>query len=55
MQIAFNNGWSKVKLYFMIGLPTETLDDVAGLRSLAKRLWTNIMQTRISQKAGVSA
>lgn len=26
---AFSGGWTTVKLYFMIGLPTETLDDVA--------------------------
>ena len=25
---AFENGWSSIKLYFMVGLPTETMDDV---------------------------
>ncbi|SFL44223.1 TIGR03960 family B12-binding radical SAM protein [Halanaerobium salsuginis] len=33
---AFKNGWSKIKLYFMIGLPTETMDDIAGIAKLAK-------------------
>ncbi|TAH62030.1 MAG: TIGR03960 family B12-binding radical SAM protein [Gottschalkiaceae bacterium] len=32
---AFNSGWSTVKLYFMLGLPTETLDDVLGIKNLA--------------------
>lgn len=33
---AFSGGWDAVKLYFMIGLPTETLDDVAGIAQLAQ-------------------
>lgn len=33
----FSSGWDKVKLYFMIGLPTETLDDVAGIATLGQR------------------
>lgn len=32
---AFNSGWSTVKLYFMLGLPTETFDDVLGIKNLA--------------------
>lgn len=32
---AFNSGWSSVKLYFMIGLPTETEDDLIGIKDLA--------------------
>lgn len=32
---AFKEGWSKIKLYFMIGLPTETDDDVVGIKRLA--------------------
>ena len=28
---AFQNGWSTVKLYFMMGLPTETDEDLAGI------------------------
>jgi radical SAM family uncharacterized protein len=34
-EAAYGAGWSTVKLYFMIGLPTETLDDVAGIARLA--------------------
>lgn len=33
---AFSGGWTTIKLYFMIGLPTETLDDVAGIAQLGK-------------------
>lgn len=35
---AFESGWNKVKLYFMLGLPTETLDDVAGIAVLADKI-----------------
>ena len=31
-------GWTKLKLYFMIGLPTETEEDVAGIASLVRRV-----------------
>lgn len=36
--IAFNGGWTTVKLYFMIGLPTETDEDVAGIAQLAQKV-----------------
>lgn len=32
---AFEGGWSSVKLYFMIGLPTETTEDLDGIADLA--------------------
>lgn len=32
---AFKEGWSKIKLYFMIGLPTENEEDVLGIKELA--------------------
>ncbi len=35
---AFRAGWSTVKLYFMIGLPTETEEDVAGIADMAHRV-----------------
>ena len=35
---AFSKGWSGVKLYFMIGLPTETYEDLDGIAHLAKRV-----------------
>ncbi len=36
--IAFSNGWSKIKLYFMIGLPTETMEDVEGIIKLGQKV-----------------
>lgn len=35
---AFSMGWSNVKLYFMIGLPTETYEDLDGIADLAHRV-----------------
>ncbi len=35
---AFGSGWSTVKLYFMIGLPTETFDDVMGIKDLTYKV-----------------
>ena len=32
---AFKEGWSKIKLYFMIGLPTEADEDVLGIKELS--------------------
>lgn len=31
---AFENGWTSVKLYFMMGLPTETMEDIKGIADL---------------------
>ncbi len=35
VETAFEHGWTNVKLYFMVGLPTETLEDVQGIVELA--------------------
>lgn len=35
---AFAGGWCAVKLYFMIGLPTETLEDIEGIANLAQNV-----------------
>ena len=35
---AYSAGWRLIKLYFMIGLPTETLEDVLGIAELAKKV-----------------
>ncbi len=35
---AFVGGWNKVKLYFMLGLPTETKDDIEGIPILANEI-----------------
>ncbi|MDE6086866.1 MAG: TIGR03960 family B12-binding radical SAM protein, partial [Oscillospiraceae bacterium] len=37
-QIAFNGGYTTVKLYFMMGLPTETDEDITGIAELAQKI-----------------
>ncbi len=39
VQRAFDAGWRRVKLYFMIGLPTETDEDIAGIGRLVSRVF----------------
>jgi radical SAM family uncharacterized protein len=36
--MAFGGGWNGVKLYFMIGLPTETMEDVEGIADLGDKV-----------------
>jgi len=38
VETAFKLGWSTVKLYFMIGLPGETMEDVLGIKDLAYKV-----------------
>lgn len=37
-RLAFEGGWTNVKLYFMLGLPTETMEDVEGIAELAQKI-----------------
>ncbi|MCI8871188.1 MAG: TIGR03960 family B12-binding radical SAM protein [Lawsonibacter sp.] len=39
VRTAFSGGWSGVKLYFMLGLPTETDEDVLGIADLARKVY----------------
>ena len=46
---AFSGGWSSVKLYFMLGLPTETDEDVLGIAELARKVlqvWRDVTPNR---------
>ncbi|MGQ9498045.1 MAG: TIGR03960 family B12-binding radical SAM protein [Desulfotomaculales bacterium] len=38
VEAAFKAGWLRVKLYFMIGLPTETDEDIEGIAALARKV-----------------
>lgn len=38
VNVAFTEGWTRIKLYFMIGLPTETIDDVLAILDLGKKV-----------------
>ncbi len=35
---AFYGGWNRVKLYFMLGLPTETVEDMEGIALLSEKI-----------------
>ncbi len=37
-KLAFEGGWTTLKLYFMLGLPTETMEDIEGIADLAGKL-----------------
>lgn len=37
-RIAFSGGYTAVKLYFMMGLPTETMEDIEGIANLAQKI-----------------
>lgn len=37
-KFAFDEGWNRIKLYFMVGLPSETLDDVAAIAELVEKV-----------------
>ena len=56
----FERGWNSIKLYFMIGLPTETLDDeraivtlVDKIRALGKEVTGRLIQIRVNASAFV--
>lgn len=38
VDVAFTEGWTRIKLYFMIGLPTETMEDVAAIVELGNKV-----------------
>ena len=48
--IAFAGGWNNIKLYFMLGLPTETDEDVLGIADLAYKVH-NIWREKAANKA----
>ena len=56
----FKKGWTSIKLYFMIGLPTETMEDVQAIvtlvdkiRALGKQISGKVPQFRVSVSAFV--
>ncbi|MDO5123492.1 MAG: TIGR03960 family B12-binding radical SAM protein [Eubacteriales bacterium] len=42
---AFAGGWTNIKLYFMIGLPTETMEDVEGIANLGQAVVNEFYRT----------
>ena len=50
--LAFNGGWNKVKLYFMLGLPTETEEDMKGIAELAELVAEKYYEIPKSERNG---
>ena len=43
--MAFKGGWTRVKLYFMLGLPTETSEDIKGIAELSNEIAATFFET----------
>ncbi len=43
--LAFEGGWTRVKLYFMLGLPTETEEDIRGIGELSNKIAATFFDT----------
>ena len=50
---AFEGGWNNVKLYFMLGLPTETDEDVLGIAELVYKILKTWRENATNKKRGV--
>ena len=50
---AFAGGWSSVKLYFMLGLPTETDEDVLGIAELVYKVINTWKEHAVNKKKGL--
>ena len=50
---AFSGGWSNVKLYFMLGLPTETDEDVLGIADLVYKIIKTWKEHAVNKKRGL--
>ena len=51
--IAFSGGWNNVKLYFMLGLPTETDEDVLGIAELVYKIIKTWQANATNKKRGL--
>lgn len=52
LDAAFDAGWRHCKLYFMIGLPTETDEDIKGIASLAQRAFERVRSVVPAEQKG---
>ena len=52
-RIAFEGGWNTLKLYFMLGLPTETDEDVVAIAELAERILQVWKQSAANRNRGL--
>ena len=49
-RLAFEGGWTRVKLYFMLGLPTETEADIRGIAELSNKIAATFFDTVPKEK-----
>lgn len=49
-RLAFEGGWTRVKLYFMLGLPTETPEDIRGIAELSNKIAAVFYETVPKEK-----
>ena len=49
---AFEGGWNKVKLYFMLGLPGETEEDIRGIAHLCEKVAERYYEIPKEQRNG---
>lgn len=50
--LAFEAGWNRVKLYFMLGLPTETEEDIKGIAYLSEKIAERYYEIPKSERNG---
>ena len=56
-QLAFSGGWDRVKLYFMLGLPTETPEDIDGIAKFGYKIldtWNSIPKEQRSRDVQIT-
>lgn len=52
-ELLFNGGWNRVKLYFMLGLPTETEEDLLGIGELADKIVSKYIEIKHNKQITV--
>ncbi len=50
VDVAFSEGWTRIKLYFMIGLPTETTEDIHAILGLGKMVVDTFYANKVKPK-----
>ncbi len=53
-ELAVKNGWTRIKLYFMLGLPTETMEDVKGIADVVFEILKVYKESDYQGKKGLA-
>ncbi len=48
IEVAYNCGWRRIKLYFMIGLPTETDEDLDGIIEIVRSIHSSMRRVELN-------